>query len=334
MARPLAMARPTRAILTVLVVLLSISHMIMIPLVFHLSSPSSKALPAGMIPNPPSASDAFSNRRIADAQRPPPRPDGTLNGYPMYYRVNKTVHSSVACVGENHRPNSWVHRSCKFRHLCFHLDEEDFVIYQSLEERAMEESLREFAFASNSMNTSVAIGGINQKRDVKKNRNAMKWFPRVVQGSLTEPYYELDPRVVWVPFHSFLAGNPGHLIWDDFLPIYTLLRMFGLEKSGESSYQPLLTRYIVGEEGPDRALWATCEWSEEKLRQCNFMLKKFLPVMGLHINNFTTNRDVRVKISNGPRKSHLVCAAQGAAGIGKPISSAEKFYHFAIKYKL
>ena len=66
----------------------------------------------------------------------------------------------------------------------------------------MEDALRvvdDFAFASSRMtNTSVAIGGINQKRDVKANRDAMRWFPRVVRGALDAPYYELAPDVVWV----------------------------------------------------------------------------------------------------------------------------------------
>ena len=80
---------------------------------------------------------------------------------------------SVSCVGENYRPNAWMHRSCQFRHLCFHLKTKEFVLYQSREERAMEEALQEFAFASNSMNSSVAIGGINIKRDQNEMRTVI-----------------------------------------------------------------------------------------------------------------------------------------------------------------
>ena len=187
-------------ILTVLVVMLSVSQIVMIPLAFHLSSSSSSSSEPRSnvgIPRPPSKRRQVSPRRAVDAGRLPPGAAGTLNGYPIYYRDNQTVHSSVSCVGENYRPNAWMHRSCQFRHLCFHLKTKEFLLYQSPEERAQAEALKEFAYASTSLNTSVAIGGINIKRDVNKKITSMKWFPRIVQGSLTEPYYELDDRVVW-----------------------------------------------------------------------------------------------------------------------------------------
>jgi hypothetical protein len=121
-------------ILKVLVVILSVSQMIMIPLAFHLSSSSSspsEARPNMGVPPPPSTRRQSSVRSATDEERPPPTAAGSLNGYPIYYRENKTVHSSVSCVGENYRPNAWIHRSCQFRHLCFHLKTKEFVLYQS-----------------------------------------------------------------------------------------------------------------------------------------------------------------------------------------------------------
>mmetsp|Transcript_13016 Transcript_13016/g.26604 ORF Transcript_13016/g.26604 Transcript_13016/m.26604 type:complete len:155 (-) Transcript_13016:103-567(-) len=40
--------------------------------------------------------------------------------------------------------------------------------------------------------------------------------------------YTLPSSVVLFPFHSLSASNPGHLVWDDFLPMYTLLNIFGM----------------------------------------------------------------------------------------------------------
>ena len=138
---------------------------------------------------------------------------------------------------------------------------------------------------------------------------------RMLHVLLIKAAYQVseDVSISQVPFHSFFAGNPGHLIWDDFLPVYTLMRMFGWDRR-----RPLLTRYIVGHKGEEaRGLWATCEWTKDRLEECNHMLDKFLPLMGLRGDHFTTTRDVRVALADGgPRRSDLVCATRGAAGIG------------------
>jgi hypothetical protein len=59
-------------------------------------------------------------------------------------------------------------------------------------------------------------------------------------------------------FHSMNAANPGHLVWDDWLPIYTLLTMFQVLPGDP---QLLWMRYILtGEKG----LWASCDVNEER----------------------------------------------------------------------
>ena len=54
------------------------------------------------------------------------------------------------------------------------------------------------------------------------------------------------------------------------------------------------------------------DWSDKNRQQCNSMYAKFLPLIGLHSDNFTTTHDVRWESSAGIRRSDLVCAAQGA----------------------
>jgi hypothetical protein len=41
-------------------------------------------------------------------------------------------------------------------------------------------------------------------------------------------YYEVAGGLCTGAFHSFAAHNVGHLLWDDFYPIFSLLRLFGL----------------------------------------------------------------------------------------------------------
>lgn len=64
-------------------------------------------------------------------------------------------------------------------------------------------------------------------------------------------------------------------------------------------------------------MWATCDMNDLNQRACAKMYSKFLPLMGLHNDNFTTINDFRfIKNNSTGKKSNLVCAAQGVAGIG------------------
>jgi len=154
-------------------------------------------------------------------------------------------------------------------------------------------------------NTTVSLGAINplwQQDDKQK----LEWFPTVVQEEWNDGYYELPIDTVWVPFHSLAAFNPGHLVWDDFLPIYTLLSIFGLEAK-----KLFLTRHVL-ESGP---LWASCDFNDEKRNECNAMFQKFLPAMGVLPGHFSSTQDLTFE-PKGKRKSNLVCSRYGAAGLG------------------
>jgi len=249
-------------------------------------------------------------------------PDGTFNNFPIYFKDGQhdPIHSSVQCVGESYNTLAWIHRSCKFRHFCFDTVAQDFVIYQSKEEQVLQDAMHnrgQFHDISNIMNVSVAIGGINTKWTWKSGVPRMEWFPKVIQGDLTEPYYELDPSVVWIPIHSLAGFNPGHLVWDDFLPIYTLMRIFQLYEGR----QLMMMRYIL--KGP--RMWATCDFTQSNQDLCNAMYKKFLPLMGMAADYFSTSEDFQFNVPKG-KKSNLVCAAQGAAGVGMLTDHGKKLH--------
>jgi hypothetical protein len=193
-----------------------------------------------------------------------------------------------------------------------------------------------FSISNHMMNADVSIGGINTKWTWSRGVPRLRWFPRIISSPLEGEYYELDKNIVMVPFHSFFAQNPGsynhqilyrqenqthtssllslydilgHLVWDDFLPIYTLLRMFNLFQ--DDGYKPLLLRYVL----PGSGMWATCDMDYEKKTQCHNMYRKFLPLFGLHGANFSSTHDfiLKTKYSN---RSSLVCASHAAAGLG------------------
>jgi hypothetical protein len=255
--------------------------------------------------------------------------DGTFVGYPIYFRENeKGIETLPHCVGENYQQNrAWMHRSCEFSFICFDITTKDYVVFQSPEDEQIYKhvELRPFLDISQSYlqstkdkKNTVSLGGINLKWSFKNDTGIprLEWFPEIrkMKPDETLSYYELPPSVVMVPFHSMNGANPGHLVWDDFLPIYTLLTMFQLEKNTDL----LMMRYIL-KDGV-RGLWASCDFTDEKKEDCKTMQRKFLPLMiGADpvYENMPTTEEFTFEIKDGAEpRSNLICAQHGLAGIG------------------
>lgn len=264
--------------------------------------------------------------------------EGTFNGYPIRYRELYDPSTTVHCVGENYQnKTSWIHRSCEFTDLfCFDTNTKDFVVFQSEEDRRIYHHVdsrplldisQSYLQQSSTKRNTVSLGGINLKWSMhpKKGIPRLEWFPEIRDASNynkdTQPlrYYELSPNVVMVPFHSMNGANPGHLVWDDFLPIYTLLTMFQLD---ELSPDLLMMRYILKDADKERGLWASCDWNEDKTKACQKMMQKFLPLMmgekqaARHGLSTTEDFQFEVQRRNDGDSSSLVCSRYGVAGIG------------------
>ncbi len=252
-----------------------------------------------------------------------PSADGIFNDYPIYFQERSEPRTRPHCVGEDYQPEtSWKRKSCHFEFFCFDTSIKEFVVYQSISEKKMYDLLDQRPFVDVSQSylkpghnrsNSMSLGGINLKWGLKENGiQNLEWFPEIRQtptnGALS--FYELPSNVVMIPFHSMNGANPGHLLWDDFLPIYTLLTMFQLETDNDL----LMMRYILKNRP---GLWASCDWKDEKREACEKMHNKFLPLMMgstlLHDLTTTDNFNFEVK---GEIKSNLVCASHGLAGFG------------------
>lgn len=278
-------------------------------------------------------------------------PDGTFNGYPIYYHqvVNESIYSQVHCVGETYPPVpdksvprmkrkhklkkqadadwTWTHRSCQFSFFCFDLETREYQIFQDPREHDMLDFLQqrphmdvsqsfvtEHELTRNQRPNSsyaVSIGGINLKWGrAEYGMSRLKWFPRILHEP-PKDFYALPDNVVLLPFHSLAGFNPGHLVWDDFLPIFTILKMFQLDRQ-----ELLLLRYVLP---GDKGLWASCDWGPRN-EDCINMLRKFTPMMSTNPDmKIITQREVNITSSNATSKapkSNLVCARKGLAGLG------------------
>jgi len=253
-------------------------------------------------------------------------PDGTFNGGPIYLQSNKPMKdlaSHVHCVGEKYQPDSWQERSCHFQMLCFNRSANDYLVFSPERESELAQYLgqREFMHVSDMMyrvneTNAVAIGGINQKWG-SEGIPRLRWFPKIVPVAATSKdfisYYELPPATIFAPFHSLNGANPGHHVWDDYLPMYTLLEMFQLNDDQQFDILPMRYKLQDGEGG----LWASCDLRQEKTEACDHIMKKFWPLMAGIDSPYklTTNEDAEL-VENKPGQSDLVCARNGVAGMG------------------
>ena len=256
-----------------------------------------------------------------------PAGDGTFNHIPIYYRStaqdNNQRYSSVRCLGESFSDDkstqSHLSRSCLFQHLCFNTTTKRFILFASPAEEALAPytATSPRAMISTSMyNKSVALGPLG-KIQLQKEGNRydlFKWFPDIIVQHDNEQqptgFYELPDNVVWIPFQIIAGQNPGHLLWDSFLTIFRLLTMFDLQPESTSL---LLTRLHL-----PRAVWGTCQMNRAVYEKCQKIVPKFLPIMGVPPETFSTTHDFNLTITanDGLAQSDLVCARTGAAGLG------------------
>ena len=268
---------------------------------------------------------------------------GTFNGYPIYLS-SAPFHSTVHCVGETHNPETaWMYRSCEFTNLCLDTRTLEFHLVESAIQREMHAHRIPFSYVSTELlssgassssttsNLTLALGGINPRwvgKDFNQGVDKVKWFPNIVSQAPSQ-YYVLDPAVTLLPFHSFAAHNVGHLLWDDFLPIYTLLSLFGRpdlvasqrlqqqqqqDASAFSSDDKLLL--IRVDTLP--LLYGTCEMRRKKGKKCSENFEKFLPLLGVNPETFTTLKTTKFQtvLSSASNSPSWICARNAMAGLG------------------
>lgn len=269
---------------------------------------------------------------------------GTFNGLPISLQSSPAIglQSHVHCVGENYRFDAWKHRSCRFSNLCLNLTSRKFVVFSSIRERHLWKSqldqkhdyihlssilmrgrggqVRHKEGEPDNLSPTVSIGGINTKWGPGSKR--LEWFPEILPGEHWKnlAYYALPEDTVLIPYHSLNARNPGHLVWDEFLPMYNLLEMFQLD---DFNHSVLPLRYVLQDGIP--ALWATCDYDPQMLIECKALMKKFAPLIMRQSSATTVTSQLLSTVDyelnlflEKDQTSHvdLVCAKTGVAGMG------------------
>jgi hypothetical protein len=245
---------------------------------------------------------------------------GTLNTLPARFR-GETFRSYAHCTRHNSGitevDESWKLRSCRFTNLCFDVATKRYVVfYDKYERKDIRTSLDVSPESNESL--AVAIGGINPRWDSKsgfdKGSWKVKWFPDVRPASqIPSTYLQLEDSTLLVPFHSFAGHNVGHMLWDDFYPIWRLVHLFRFVESDDSDARWLLIRHVL-----ELTLYASCDIRRNKRMQCTSNFFKFLPLLGIKSESFSSSKRVELSsIKSGMfTNTTLVCAKHAVAGLG------------------
>jgi Glycosyltransferase 61 len=245
-------------------------------------------------------------------------PDGTFNGLNIYH-VNSSPKTTIHCVGENFdNQRSWLFRSCEFKTLCYDLDQRDIVMYID-----PPDDIPETWWSSTQVHpTRATVAGGSQPKT---------WFlkpPQSSSGPIT-PIGQFRPRVgnppsnyyrfnaTLLPFyrHPTSYRNPGHLLWDDFLSIYTLLDIY--DRVDDRLFLAQMRR-------------AKTETFSEPIPPFD-IIEKFLPLMGNYGYNLDIFQDYDLQIEHPKFKNdeteRVICADHGLLGSGMFSDHGESRWH-------
>jgi hypothetical protein len=196
-------------------------------------------------------------------------------------RFATLVHASppttqVHCLGEKIFPNregAEKFRSCHFENLCFDLETKSFVLFPSQNSELLQ---------------SLPSDQNHFSSIPKKMHGIPNGFPRSASRVNVSSYYQLDG--MWLAMQTLNTCNPAHVLWDSWLPLYSLLDVFGLQEESL-----LISRYNSKSDCP----------SLNEALEADFGFP-----------NRTASHDAMPISIPGAQSSKYVCGRHSAMGIG------------------
>eukprot|EP00544_Gedaniella_sp_CCMP2646_P006542 CAMPEP_0202488970 /NCGR_PEP_ID=MMETSP1361-20130828/6839_1 /ASSEMBLY_ACC=CAM_ASM_000849 /TAXON_ID=210615 /ORGANISM="Staurosira complex sp., Strain CCMP2646" /LENGTH=366 /DNA_ID=CAMNT_0049118641 /DNA_START=357 /DNA_END=1457 /DNA_ORIENTATION=- len=175
--------------------------------------------------------------------------------------------------------------------------------------------------------TSVAAGAQSKlwwpvswnDSDGKKSRVG-KYQPKFIypdDEDIPTSYYRFN--ATWLPFyrHQRSAYNPGHLVWDDFLGLYTLLDIF------DQTDDNLMLTHMIRK--------ATEDFGGDKPPPEFDVLTKFMPLFTdrkYDIQTLEGNYSLKLKEKDGRDKERfIICADNGLIGSGVHADHGHDHWH-------
>jgi hypothetical protein len=225
----------------------------------------------------------------------------TFSGFPASPVSLLSLSSRLHCIGENWQWDAPNYRSCKFESLCFDIASRQFVAPQH--HLRIDLPTRQFDILATDPRHKAVVRGENVRIG-----NGKLWFPNYTAFD-HGAFYRLPNDIVLLPMSAdlFNMKNPGHLLWDFWLPVYNLLQLFGHENA------PLL----LGFDFQDKQCPETTK--HESLQCLGKLALKYLPLLGVDPATAFSTHSVLLSSpmkEKGFLEGGTVCANTGLAGVG------------------
>lgn len=254
-------------------------------------------------------------------------------------KTTRPQYSSSHCIGDNMQHDSWRGTSCFYKNLCYDVTLKEFLYFKHESDIGFK---------------NVSLGIQDAKWPVKEYISSTRFSPKIINSSINRPHYLTDMNTLWILYLSGVPTNVGHIIWDDFLPWFTLFNMFSHLMSYELFHSKDIksTTKIKQEQKPnqknmqrmksssmriqplwvnrhDNPPWASCEWikqhqgkghslPENTSAKCYKNYQKWLPIMlGKQSDKvLDTDTFLSKEYQYGSLQSDLVCFSYSSAGVG------------------
>lgn len=159
-----------------------------------------------------------------------------------FSRLDSTpVYSSSHCFSSNKQDSSsleWRSNACALKNLCFNTSTKELVFFAKDESEIPE---------------WVSIATFNLKW-ARQYDDSVRYRPKIVHGPIPSGSWVSPSDELWIPYLPFCPANVGHVIWDDFLSIFSLAKTV-LPFLGMKDWYLRLLWYNVPNDPPCE-LWA------------------------------------------------------------------------------
>ena len=152
----------------------------------------------------------------------------TADGYPLFSAPKSRQYSSFYCIGGRGRENAEADRSCRWQNLCYRPSTDRWLFYQDPASKGswpvvlMDHGVVQTSFPPHFLNLrSMGIAS-----------DAQYWAPEQVFAAIPAeaavPRVHADRADVYLLYHPHYPSNIGHVIGDDFFPLFNLQQSFGM----------------------------------------------------------------------------------------------------------
>jgi hypothetical protein len=135
--------------------------------------------------------------------------------------------SSVHCIGETFnesrtRNPASLYRSCRYDNLCYDLHQQMFALLPSDKHWTLLSSIHAKIHLS-SVSKPIMVSEVSKRNP----GDTARVSPTYINHSLSNQYFKMNTSdIVWIPIQPESCES---VLWDIYLPIYTLLEIFDLE---------------------------------------------------------------------------------------------------------